>query len=141
MFLRPPAFLRASTCRSTWRDGSGGRRWRGSCRRGSSISPRRRTRTSSSESGCCTMGIRDWFKRRGGDSGGAGRPTGGGALETGPFFDAPSGKVVQIPAAELRPGVGQARVEGGEGLVGGTAGQLQPREVPHPPVTGGVRAD
>src|SRR5678816_1234700 len=89
------------------------------------------------------MGIRDWFKRRGDgrDSGGEGRATGGGgALETVPFFDAPSGKVVQIPAAELRPGVVQARVEGVEGLVWVTADQLQPGEVRHPPFTEEVRA-
>jgi hypothetical protein len=92
------------------------------------------------------MGIRDWFRRRcrgsGDDSGGS--AGGGGAagrpLETVPYFDAPSGRVVHIPAAELRPGVVQARVEGVEGLVWVTADQLQPGEIRHPPFTEEVRA-
>jgi hypothetical protein len=57
-----------------------------------------------------------------------------------PFFDVPSGRVVQIPASELRPGAVQARVPGIEGLVWLLPDQLQQGEVKHPPFEDGVRA-
>ena len=78
------------------------------------------------------MGLSDWLKRR---FGGGGRPT-----EMVPFFDVASGRVVRIPASELRPGVVQARMQGVEGLVWLLPDQLQQGEVRHPPFDEGIRA-
>lgn len=47
-------------------------------------------------------------------------------LEMVPFFDFETGRVVQIPAAELRPGAVQARVQGIEGIVWILANQIKP---------------
>jgi hypothetical protein len=76
------------------------------------------------------MGLGDWLKRRFG-----GRPT-----EMVRFFDVESGRVVRIPASELRPGTVQARVQGIEGLVWLVPDQLQQGEVRHPPFEEDVRA-
>jgi hypothetical protein len=76
------------------------------------------------------MGLGDWLKRRFG-----GRPT-----EMVRFFDVESGRVVRIPAAELRPGAVQARVQGIEGLVWLLPDQLQQGEIKHPPFAEDVRA-
>src|SRR5438477_2186522 len=78
------------------------------------------------------MGLGDWLKRRFGH----GRSSG----EMVPFFDVESGRVVQIPATELRPGAVQARVQGIEGLVWLLPDQLKPGEVKHPPFDEDVRA-
>jgi hypothetical protein len=77
------------------------------------------------------MGLRDWFKRRFGSGGSSG--------ELVPFFDVESGRVVRIPASELRPGVVQARVQGIEGLVWLLPGQLKQGDVKHPPFDEGTR--
>src|SRR5689334_3480945 len=53
--------------------------------------------------------------------------------ETVPFLDTATGKVVQIPAAELRPGAVQAKVRGIDGLVWVMADEVKPGEVRHPP--------
>jgi hypothetical protein len=77
------------------------------------------------------MGFRDWVRRHFGSE----CPT-----EMVPFFDVPSGRVVRIPASELRPGVVQARVQGIEGLVWLLPDQLKQGEVKHPPFEASVRA-
>jgi hypothetical protein len=78
------------------------------------------------------MGIRDWFKHRNGER--------GDAMETVPFLDTATGKVVQIPAAELRPGAVQARVEGVDGVVWIMADEVKPGEIRHPPFSEEIRA-
>jgi hypothetical protein len=78
------------------------------------------------------MGLRDWFKRRFGSA----RNT----TDNVPFFDVESGRVVHIPASELRPGVVQARVKGIEGLVWLLPDQLKPGELKHPPFPESIRA-
>ena len=77
------------------------------------------------------MGLGDWLKRRFGSS--------GGSTEMVPFFDVESGRVVQIPASELRPGAVQARVQGIEGLVWLLPDQLRQGDVKHPPLDEGIR--
>jgi hypothetical protein len=57
-----------------------------------------------------------------------------------PFFDVESGRLVHIPASELRPGMIQARVQGIDGLVWLLPDQLQPGEVKHPPFEEDIRA-
>jgi hypothetical protein len=79
------------------------------------------------------MGLRDWFKRSRSDRRDA-------PIEMVRFFDAPSNRVVRIPAAELRFGVVQARVEGVDGVVWVTPDQLEPSEIRHPPFDEEVRA-
>jgi hypothetical protein len=56
-----------------------------------------------------------------------------------PFLDVPSGRVVRIPASELRPGVIQARVQGIDELVWVLPDQLKEGEVKHPPFGEDVR--
>lgn len=56
-----------------------------------------------------------------------------------PFLDLDVGRVVQIPAAELRPGVVRARVEGVDGLVWVMPDQLEEGELRHPPFGEDVR--
>jgi hypothetical protein len=55
------------------------------------------------------------------------------APELVPYYDVPSRRVVQIPAAELRPGCVQARVQGIDGIVWLLADQLQQAPIRHPP--------
>jgi hypothetical protein len=57
-----------------------------------------------------------------------------------PFFDFESGRLVRIPARELRPGVVQARIEGIDELVWVLPEQLKPGELKHPPFSPEVRA-
>jgi hypothetical protein len=57
-----------------------------------------------------------------------------------PFFDVESGRLVRIPAAELRPGAVQARVQGIEGVVWLLPDKLQAGEIKHPPFEEDVRA-
>ena len=57
-----------------------------------------------------------------------------------PFYDVPGKHVVRIPAAELRPGCVQARVEGIGGIVWVLPSQLQQGEVRHGPFDEEVRA-
>jgi hypothetical protein len=78
------------------------------------------------------MGLRDWLKRRFG--------SGGGSTQMVPFFDVESGRVVQIPVSELRPGTVQARVQGIEGLVWLLPDQLKQGNIKHPPFDEGIRA-
>jgi hypothetical protein len=78
------------------------------------------------------MGLSDWLKRLFGG--------GGSSTEMVPFFDVKSGRVVHIPALELRPGVVQARVQGIEGLVWVLPDQLKQGEIKHPPFDEGIRA-
>lgn len=69
------------------------------------------------------MGLSRWLKSRfGGD-----RPEGMVA-----FYDVETGRLVQIPASELRPGTVQARVQGIEGLVWISPDQLKQGELRHP---------
>src|SRR5947209_3226879 len=77
------------------------------------------------------MGLGDWLNRW---LGGKRRPT-----EMVPFFDAETGRVVRIPASELRPGAVQARVQGIDGVVWLLPDQLKPGEVKHPPFEEGIR--
>jgi hypothetical protein len=76
------------------------------------------------------MGLGDWLKRW----------FGGRSTEMVRFFDVEGGRVVQIPASELRPGTVQARVQGIEGLVWLLPDQLKEGEVQHPPFDEDVRA-
>ncbi len=78
------------------------------------------------------MGFGDWLKRRFG--------IGGRSTTMVPYLDVESGRLVQIPASELRPGVIQARVQGIEGLVWLLPDQLQRGEVKHPSFDEGIRA-
>jgi hypothetical protein len=71
------------------------------------------------------MGLGDWIKRLFGRR----RPP----AETVPYFDVEVGRVVHIPASELRPGVIQAQIQGIEGLVWVSPDQLKPGDVKHPP--------
>jgi hypothetical protein len=73
----------------------------------------------------------DWLKRRFG--------SGGSGAKTVPFYDVESGRVVQIPASELRPGTVQAQVQGIEGLVWLLPDQLKQGEVKHPEFDEGIR--
>src|SRR5689334_15852325 len=76
------------------------------------------------------MGLGDWLRRR----------FGGRRAEMVRFFDGETGRVVRIPASELRPGALQAHVQGIEGLVWLLPDQLQPGEIKHPPFGEDVRA-
>ncbi len=78
------------------------------------------------------MGLGDWLKRR------FGRGPGPGEMVR--FLDFESGRVVQIPASELRPGTIQASVQGIEGLVWVIPDQLKPGTIKHPPFEEDVRA-
>lgn len=78
------------------------------------------------------MGLGRWL----GNILGRGRPS----SETVPFLDVASGRVVRIPAAELRPGVIRVRLEGTDEVVWALAKDLRPGEVCHPPFDEGTRA-
>jgi hypothetical protein len=56
-----------------------------------------------------------------------------------PFFDVETKRVVRIPAAELRPGVVQAQVQGIDELVWISPEQLHPGQIHHPPFDEDVR--
>jgi hypothetical protein len=77
------------------------------------------------------MGLRNWLKRWFG---------GGSPPEMVRFFDVESGRVVQIPASELRPGTIQAQIEGIDGVVWVLPDQLKLGEIKHPPFDEGIRA-
>jgi len=55
------------------------------------------------------------------------------APETVAIYDIPTKKVIRIPAAELAPGMIQARVNGIEEVVWVDAGQLREGNIKHPP--------
>src|SRR5438105_517510 len=78
------------------------------------------------------MGLGNWFRRTFGGR----RPT----PETVPFLDMESGRVVRIPAAELRPGTIQVRVQGIDELVWVLPDQVKQGEVKHPPFGEDIRA-
>jgi hypothetical protein len=77
------------------------------------------------------MGLGAWLKRRFG--------RGGSSAKMVPFYDVESGRVVQIPASELRPGVVQAQVQGIEGLVWLLPDQLKQGAIKHPEFDEGIR--
>src|SRR5262245_36599983 len=78
------------------------------------------------------MGLGDWIKRL------LGR--GRKSPQIVPFYDVESGRVVRIPAAELRPGACQVRIQGIEEVVWILPEQLQQGEVRHPPFDEEIRA-
>jgi hypothetical protein len=78
------------------------------------------------------MGLGNWLKRCFGRS----RPS----APMVSFYEVDSGRVVQIPAAELRPGAIQAQVQGIEGLVWILPEHLQPGEIKHPEFDEEIRA-
>lgn len=59
--------------------------------------------------------------------------------ESVPFYDTASGRVVQIPPAELRPGCIQARIEGVEGVVWVLPAEIQEGPIRHPPFDEEIR--
>jgi hypothetical protein len=77
------------------------------------------------------MGVYDWLRRQFGR---------GRGPEMVRFYDVEYGRVVEIPAAELRPGAIQAQLEGTEGLVWLLPEQLQLGTIKHPPFDEGIRA-
>ncbi len=77
------------------------------------------------------MGLRDWFRKT---FGGGEPPT-----EMVPFLDAESGRIVRIPASELRPGAIQIRLEPGGEVVWALPEQLQMGEVKHPEFDENIR--
>ncbi|MBC8141808.1 MAG: hypothetical protein H7Y38_10260 [Armatimonadetes bacterium] len=54
-------------------------------------------------------------------------------LGTVPVYDIPTKKIIRIPAAELAPGMIQARINGIEEVVWVDAGQLSEGNIKHPP--------
>jgi hypothetical protein len=74
--------------------------------------------------------ILEWLKRRFGP---------GNSRMTVPFYDVESGRVVRIPATELRPGAVQAQVHGIDGLVWLLPDQLRQGEIKHPEFDEGIR--
>jgi len=70
------------------------------------------------------MGFRDWLRRALGGR----RPS----PEMVPFLDVEGGRVVRIPASELRPGAIQVRLQGSNGVVWALPEQLRQNEVQHP---------
>jgi hypothetical protein len=77
------------------------------------------------------LGFGDWLKRLFG--------LGGRSTVMVPYFDVETGRVVQIPASELRPGVIRAQVQGIDGLVWLLPDQLSQGEIQHPPFDEDVR--
>lgn len=77
------------------------------------------------------MGLRDWFKRhfRGSDK----------AAQLVPFLDVESGRLVHIPASELRPGAIQVRLQGSDEVVWALPEQLRESEVKHAEFDEGIR--
>lgn len=55
------------------------------------------------------------------------------------YLDTTTGRVVRIPASELRPGVIQARIQGIDGLVWICPDELHPSEIRHPPFEDEIR--
>jgi hypothetical protein len=55
-----------------------------------------------------------------------------------PFLDAESGRVVQIPAAELRPGTVLMQIHGIDGLVWASPDKFKDGGIQHPPFGEGV---
>jgi len=77
------------------------------------------------------MGLVDWLRKA---LGGRQPPS-----ETIPFLDAESGRIVRIPASELRPGAIQVRLQGCDEVVWALPEQLHQGEVRHPEFDEGVR--
>ncbi len=71
------------------------------------------------------MGLSNWFKRNFGKS--------SPSRETVPFLGVESGRVVHIPASELRPGAIQVQVQGSNELVWALPEQLHQGDIKHPP--------
>ncbi|MCA9070666.1 MAG: hypothetical protein KDA84_17165, partial [Planctomycetaceae bacterium] len=69
------------------------------------------------------MGLRDWLRKL---FGGGGPPS-----EMVPFLDVESGRIVRIPASELRPGAIQIRLEPSGEVVWALPEQLQMGEIKH----------
>src|SRR4051812_12718202 len=78
------------------------------------------------------MGFGNWFIRKFGKS----EPNKGMV----PFLDTESGRVVRIPASELRPGVIQVRLEGTEEPVWVLPEELHLGEIKHPSFSEDIRA-
>lgn len=77
------------------------------------------------------MGLSDWLQRTFG-----GRKR---SAEMVPFLDAEGGRVVRIPASELRPGVVQVRLQPSGEVVWALPDQPHESEVRHPEFDEGVR--
>jgi hypothetical protein len=77
------------------------------------------------------MGFSAWIKRLFG--------RGNRSTNLVPFYDVETGRVVQIPASELRPGTVQVRVQGIAGVVWVLPHQLKQGEIKHPEFEEGVR--
>jgi len=56
-----------------------------------------------------------------------------------PYFDVEAGRIVRIPASELRPGAIQVKLEGSEEVVWALAEQLKQGELKHPEFDEGIR--
>lgn len=67
------------------------------------------------------MGLREWWKKAFGGE----RPV------MVPYLDTQAGRIVRIPAVELRPGVVQVRIHGSDELVWVHPDQLAPGEIRH----------
>jgi hypothetical protein len=78
------------------------------------------------------MGRGDWFCKAFGSR----QPS----QEMVPFLDVESGRVVCIPASELRPGAMQVRLQGSNEVVWALPEQLRESEVKHPEFDEGIRA-
>ena len=70
------------------------------------------------------MGLGDWLRK----TFGGWQPS----HDMVPFFDTDAGRVVHIPASELRPGAIQVRLQGSDQMVWALPEQLQQGEVKHP---------
>jgi hypothetical protein len=77
------------------------------------------------------MGLRNWLRRTFGGR----RPS----QEMVPFLDTEAGRVVRIPASELRPGAIQVRLQGSDEIVWALPEQLHQGEVKHAEFDEGVR--
>ena len=77
------------------------------------------------------MGLGDWLRKTFG-----GRQP---SQEMVPFLDAEVGRVVRIPASELRPGAIQIRLQGSNEVVWALPEQLHHGEVKHPEFDEGIR--
>ncbi len=77
------------------------------------------------------MGLGNWLQKTFG-----GRQP---SQEMVPFLDTAAGRVVRIPASELRPGVIQVRLQGTDQVVWALPEQLHQGEVMHPEFDEGIR--
>lgn len=77
------------------------------------------------------MGVGDWLRRVFGER----RP----AREMVPFLDVETGRVVRIPAAELRPGAIQVRLQESGEVVWALPEHLHEGELRHPAFDEGIR--